>query len=317
MPQNPRWAEIQAHLARHSHLDTWEILHQFVPDPVERKAYLDEVTLGQSGKDLKSSYMPITRDFFVRTFDNIRFFSFETCHEYAQLNIGINKNAVPWVPLGFTENALYRLHPEFDGLLPHRESTRQSVPVPFLGVNTNVAPPTGTRRNQQLSEASMDSAESDDVGNNCFVAHQLGELMYMSRSEKNLHPSEEGDKYRDEDYWNQTGFFVVAQLSSSGIAERLYLVMDSFPQRDDGSRPLLDHDDWGYLPSEPLSKQFSCAKLKGPPFLLTGRSFDTPFALESVREDPVELVCVKKTNMGDRLIPETVHHESRNVQRRP
>ncbi|KAK8160655.1 hypothetical protein IWX90DRAFT_274456 [Phyllosticta citrichinensis] len=188
-----------------------------------------------SGSQRLSNVYGVARQFHPRIlrdyFERLNFFSPENHRKYGQLEAAVDRNAVSWVPLGSADNALYRLHPEFDGLLPHGKATRQSLPLEFLGVNTNVAPQTGSRR-------TADSAESDDVGNECFVAHQLGELTSWSRDKKRLRPSDEGEKYKNSDNWEKTGFFVVAQLSFSGIAERLYLIVDSFSQLEDGSRPL-------------------------------------------------------------------------------
>ncbi|KAK7538664.1 uncharacterized protein J3D65DRAFT_339539 [Phyllosticta citribraziliensis] len=162
MAENPRWAENRAQLAKYPPSQAWNRLHQFAPDPAERKAYLDEVTLGQSSADLQSSYIPVTRDFFVTKFERLNFFSSGNIRDYGQLEAAVDKNAVPWVPLGSTNNALYRLHHEFDE---------------FLGVNTKVAPQTGSRR-------TASPAKLDDVGNDCFVAHPLGELMSWSCDKK-------------------------------------------------------------------------------------------------------------------------------------
>ncbi|KAK8158274.1 hypothetical protein BC567DRAFT_235252, partial [Phyllosticta citribraziliensis] len=123
-----------------------------------------------------------------------------------------------------------------------------------------------------------------------FIFHQLGELMswpFLKGSGRP--PGDDSQILLDPDCWLSTGFFVVARLSSNGYAQRLYLIMDSFPRLDSGGRKAIESERWGYL--------------------LSGRSYDTPFALDEVIEKPVELVYLKRVNMGTGFARETVHRE--------
>ncbi|KAK8161597.1 hypothetical protein IWX90DRAFT_479399 [Phyllosticta citrichinensis] len=155
------------------------------------------------------------------------------------------------IPLGSTAKALYRLKPDFYGLIPHRDETALSTHSARLGVNTNL--PT-SRRQQHLSETSQDSAESDDMGDHGgFIFQQLGELMsWLFLKESGCPPGDDSQILLDSDCWMGTGFFVVARLSSNGYAQRLYLIMDSFPRLDSGGRKAIEFERWGYLPFDEL-----------------------------------------------------------------
>ncbi|KAK8161596.1 hypothetical protein IWX90DRAFT_506344 [Phyllosticta citrichinensis] len=268
---------IDAEMKRYPPSVAPQALKDVEPDRGEREAYTRYVLFEKSGADLASCYTSMGQDAFVRTVENINFFSPANPDLYGALQDGVNQADVPWIPLGYTTNALYRLHPSFYGLIPHQNATDVSENYSFLGVNTNTPEPAGNRRRPQLSVMSTDLAESDDSEVNGFEAHQLDELMSWLWIKTEGRPFDNSPIHRSPEEWVKTGFFVVARLTS-GVAERLYLIMDKFPEMDDDSRPPLDHKDWGCLPKEGREKRFTYARLKGPP-LLSGRDYNTRFRL--------------------------------------
>ncbi|KAK7538659.1 uncharacterized protein J3D65DRAFT_339508 [Phyllosticta citribraziliensis] len=299
---------IDAEMKRYPPSVAPQALKEVEPDRGERDAYTRYVLFEMSGTNLASCYTSMGRDAFVHTVENINLFSPTNPDLYGALQDGVNQIDVPWIPLGYTSNALYRLHHNFYGLIPHQNATDVSEDYSFLGVNTNTPEPAGNRRRPQLSAMSTDLAESDDNEVNGFSAHQLGELMSCPWVKTEGRPSDNCPVHRKPEEWVKTGFFVVARLTSSGVAECLCLIMDGFPEMDDGSRPPLDHKDWGCLPKEGREKRFTCARMKGPP-LLSGRGYNTRFQLEQEIEKPVELVHLKKNPTGKGLIRETVYRD--------
>lgn len=238
----------------------------------------------------------ITAEDFVRAVDTQRLLSPTV---YQGLVEKMTHSTVPWVAMGRNaeHTILYRLVPDPLALRPHDSSppttAHQVLPLWFLGMNEDVQPRQPavplSRRHANLSETSANSAESDDTTPG-FVFFQLGKLEWVDISADG-----DTEPYRLAGAdWLDTGFCVVARLSTTGYAEGIHVLADMFPLNGDtGKREQITGPDWG-IPPRLENLQFSCARIG---HRLEEMGFGRELTWTNIVEHPVELVWTKI--MGD------------------
>ncbi|KAH0559965.1 hypothetical protein GP486_003515 [Trichoglossum hirsutum] len=206
----------------------------------------------------------------------------------------LQRSVVPWLPVGRDRaGAIYRIVPDAYGLLPDQQdpkTDRELVSMNVLGINTNVQPKMPPRsRKANFSEESTRSNESDDSEYAGFVFHQIGNLEFWGDNPDDLRSYEDAANGT----WFSTQFQAVIRFGRNGAANGVYVIYDFYPEDMYlEERRKIDHDEWGYLPSDLTDKQISFAKIADKiTNLRFGRTFDFAEALDY----PVELVRAVKT----------------------
>ncbi|KAI9764144.1 MAG: hypothetical protein M1839_006043 [Geoglossum umbratile] len=206
----------------------------------------------------------------------------------------LERSVVPWLPVGRDRaGAIYRIVPGAYGLLPDQqdpETDRELVSMNVLGINTNVQPKIPSRsRKANFSEQSTRSNESDDSDYAGFVFHQIGNLEFWGDNPDDLRSYEDAANGK----WFPTHFHAVIRFGRNGAANGVYVIYDFYPENEYlEERQKIDHDNWGYLPSDVTDDQITFAKIADKiTDLRFGRTFDFAEALDY----PVELVRAVKT----------------------
>jgi hypothetical protein len=219
--------------------------------------------------------------------------NYNSATDRGKLVSAVERAVVPWLPVGERNGKVYRILPGVHGLQPDQptpKTDRELVSANVLGVNTNVQPSKPARtRKANLSEMSTKSNESDDPGTDGFIFHQIGTLDVWGDDRHNLQSFEDAGKGP----WLPTGFCVVMRFTKSGIANGLYLIYDFYPKNDlDSREKRIEDDNWGRLPGDGTSEQFSLARLADQ---ITELRFGRTFHLTEVLDYPIELVRAVKT----------------------
>jgi hypothetical protein len=209
----------------------------------------------------------------------------------------LERSVVPWLPAGRDQaGMIYRIIPGACGLLPDQQdpkTERELVSMNVLDVNINVQPKIPSRsRKANFSEESTRSNESDDSDYAGFVFHQIGNLEFWGDNPDDLR------SYADaaNGTWFPTQFYAVMRFGRNGAANGVYVIYDFYPEDEYlQERRKIDHDNWGYLPSNLTDEQITFAKIAEKiTDLRFGRTFDFAEALDY----PVELVRAVKTPEG-------------------
>ncbi|KAI9868509.1 MAG: hypothetical protein M1813_005953 [Trichoglossum hirsutum] len=210
----------------------------------------------------------------------------------------LERSVVPWLPVGKDRaGAYYRIVPGAYGLLPDQQdpkTDRELVSMNVLGVNTNVQPRIPSRsRKANFSEESTRSNESDDSDYAGFVFHQIGNLEIWGDNPRDL-----GD-YEDaaNGTWFPTQFHAVMRFGRNGAAANgVYVIYDFYPEDEYlQERRKIDHDNWGFLPSDVTNDQVTFAKIADK---ITDLRFGHTFDFAEALDYPVELVRAVKTPEG-------------------
>ncbi|KAK8191499.1 hypothetical protein HDK77DRAFT_73206 [Phyllosticta capitalensis] len=318
--EDRRWAPIKVALMRRDPKESYrEALCRLLPVVSERVAYRD---WSRAQIFTNSGFYLISRDFFVEMVENLNFFSpGDRATDYCKWQTGsLMVKDSPRVPLGSTTNALYRLEPDVYSLLATK---RPDVNIPllknycFLGIKTKPSPRSQSQREANKSGKAHYSSNSDDPENG-FMFHQLGEVTTWPIRKGAAIPANDSPIH-DED-WKPTGYVLVARLNTSGRAESLYLIFNTWPFVEEiGERVEVKDPDWGHLPYEPNScEHMSFARLYcSKSSLLSDRDYSTPFEWgfedadeEAASKGPVELVRLVETDTRDGCVLLTEHHDA-------
>jgi hypothetical protein len=275
-------------------------LRELLPQADDRKAfwkYMDEAI----HQHIHQHTQPlISREDLIAVIDTQRLLSSTV---YTDLLKRMTHMTVPWIPLGCNSDRtlLYRIAPDPFAIRPHDLAYPLSTgdeahlwPGCFLGANTTVQPRQPAlplnRRKANLSEQSTISGESDDSDIPGFDFFQIGRLEWVDNFEGNTDPSvvEGAD-------WEDTGFCVVARLSTTGYAQGIYAVADMWPYNDEtGERELVTGPHWG-MPPRSNGLQFSCAQIGQR---LGDMGFGFVVEWTCIVDHPVELVPLRTTVDG-------------------
>jgi hypothetical protein len=275
-------------------------IHEKWPTKADHMAYYDWSSR-RADNEMAREMVPVPREDLVTMITTM---NYNRDTDRGRLVNALERVIVPWIPVGSHRNGeIYRIAPGALGLQADDndpKTDRELVPDNVLGVNTNVQPTVPYRsRKANFSEVSTKSNESDDSEIGGFVFHQIGALEFWGGKVGNFR------SYKDaaRGPWLPTRFCVVIRFGKSGTANGVYLIYDFYPRDESGERDLrMDSDDWGQLPGDRSSQQFSVAKIADE---ITELRFGRTFELRDVLDYPVELVRTVKTPQ-DAIIRATI-----------
>jgi hypothetical protein len=271
-----------------------EILRKRWPDKADRMAYY-EWSSARANKRLEEREM--TNISPEELTEMLTTMNFNDDIARGKLVNTLERSVVPWLPVGRDRaGAIYRIVPGAYGLLPDQQdpkTDRELVSMNVLGVNTNVQPkiPFQSRR-ANFSEESTRSNESDDSDHAGFVFHQIGNLEFWGDNPDDLRSDEDAANGT----WFSTQFHAVMRFGRNGAANGVYVIYDFYPEDEYlEERRKIDHDNWGFLPSDVTDDQVTFAKIADK---ITDLRFGHTFDFAEALDYPVELVRAVKTPEG-------------------
>ncbi|KAK8212303.1 hypothetical protein IWZ01DRAFT_569987 [Phyllosticta capitalensis] len=267
-----------------------EAQDELLPTPADRELY-GLWSRSEFATSLQK-ILSFSREFFVDFVENHNFFSYRHKDQdlFSKWSSQIRNSAPEWIPLGWTDDRLYRLEPAIDELpdpwneLPEGRYNQDHAVSHTLGL-------VGAKlTHAQTPSKSTDAPESNEQQQVMFL--QLGNVRFheiYGASDRN--PSDDS-KIHDDGYWISSGFALVARIAPSGRKDSLWLVFNTFPNFDDEDcsphKIEATSPEWGMMRGSSY-KPFSCAKISGPS-MFTGRDWTTPFGWEDEIETPIKLV---------------------------